>query len=122
MGEITIESLQAKIAELESLNSEATEAMKDLAAENAELKKSLEALAAKPAEAAAPAEPSIPKDPVSVNGKKYQFTHPSFIVPGLGKVTALEAIADKEKYEKLGGKTILEHLAASGSSVLTEVA
>jgi hypothetical protein len=53
--------------------------------------------------------------------KSYRYIMPQFIIPGVGKRTALEACSDDTIYAELGGKTINQHLVEIGSGAIAEV-
>lgn len=96
--------------------------------ENAELKQQLLTVASngaiKTAEEAK--EPKVPAGAFTVAGKKYKFNTAKFIVPGIGEVTALDALADKTTYDKLAidgkAKTIKDWLVAKDSGVIEDAA
>jgi hypothetical protein len=53
--------------------------------------------------------------------KSFQYILPQFIIPGIGKRTALEACSDDTVYTELGGKTINEFLVSIGSGAVKEI-
>lgn len=65
--------------------------------------------------------PGVPPDIFKVKGQKYRFNMPFFILPKMGKVTALEALLDDELHTCLGGLTIKEYLAKTPSRVVSLV-
>lgn len=72
-----------------------------LKAQLAEQNKKLEALLKTPDVPEAKVAPEIPKETFKYKGKEYKFTHPQFHIPGIGKRTAKEALADKATQEAL---------------------
>lgn len=48
------------------------------------------------AQGAKPAKLEIPTETFGADGKQFKFTRAQFIVPGFGKMTALEALANDE--------------------------
>lgn len=57
--------------------------------------------------------PALPEKPFKYDGKSYKFIVAKFFVPGVGILTAKEALTDKE---------VLKYLVESGSTVIEEVA
>ncbi|MDH7463977.1 hypothetical protein QEG73_21930 [Chitinophagaceae bacterium 26-R-25] len=90
----------------------------DLKKENEGLKKQLTGLAASGPEEKKDDEPKIPTETFSVGKAKYKFAAAKMIVPGIGAVTAQEALVDDEKHDKLGKKTIKEWLVANESELV----
>lgn len=48
------------------------------------------------AQGAKPAKPEIPTETFKADGVEYKFTRAQFIVPGIGKMTAAEALENEE--------------------------
>lgn len=99
----------------------------ELAIENGKLKKQLDELASKglPKDGVEAEEPVIPAESFKVNKSVFKFNLARFFVPGIGEVSATDALADKKKRKELAidGKdlTITEWLVAKGSGVIDEV-
>lgn len=119
MAEVNV---QEQIAEILKNQESLQKKNEELAGQNAELSKQLQELAGKGAAEAVQNEgPKIPEESFTVNKKKFKFTTAKFIVPGVGEVTALEALTSKNVYAELGGKSIKQFLVENGSDVVKEV-
>lgn len=84
-----------------------------LQAQYADLQKQLAKMVAADKAPEAPAKPEIPNKTFKVNGKEYKFKFAQFIIPGVGKRTALEALTDKD---------LLKRLVESNSGLVREIA
>ena len=97
MEDITLESLALKIEELQSSHQK-------LQAENLEFKNVIANSTKIDAAAKVEKTPEIPKDIVTVKGKKYQFTVASFKLPGekyQDKILSQDAVNDTEVLEDI---------------------
>jgi hypothetical protein len=119
---------QKQLAKILENQRELAETLETLKSENEALKKQLETVASTgAAEAAQEEEPKVPGESFTVGRKKFKFAHAKFIVPAIGPVTALEALASKAEYKELADangkpRTIQQYLVDIGSGLVEEVA
>lgn len=103
-----------EIKALEDKLAAAEETIAGLKDENSTLKQVVAELKANaPAEEVVEEKPTLPEKAFKVEGKSYKFVVARFNVPGIGIMTAKEAIADKD---------VLKKLVEAGSAVIEEVA